>query len=602
VSPRPSDPGALVPPRPTGGSTPNVVDYEQERTSFSWDTAAAALDGMPDGGLNIAHECVERHAAGAHRDHVALRFLRSGGATEETTYGELAARVACFAAVLERLGIARGERVFSLLGRVPEVYDVAMGTLRHGAVFCPLFAAFGPEPVRQRVDRGGGRVLVTTTSLYRRRVAPVREQLPQLRHVLLVDGGPDGTPGTQHLPTLLEEIDAVAAAAAPVAPTTADDLALLHFTSGTTGMPKGAMHVHGAVVAHHATGRMALDLHPDDIYWCTADPGWVTGTSYGIVAPLVHGVTTVVDEAELDPERWYRILEEQEVTVWYTAPTAVRMLMRAGDDLAEGADLSALRHMCSVGEPLDAEAVRWGARVLQTAIHDTWWQTETGGIMVANLPCLPIRPGSMGKPLPGVEVSLLARDDEGAVRLDGDGAPVPVQGPDEEGELAIRTGWPSMFRGYLHDEERYARCFAGGWYLSGDMVRMDADGYLWFVGRGDDLIKTSGHLIGPYEVEQVLMAHDAVIEAAVIGIPDEVAGNVIKAFVTLAPGWEPSDDLRLELVGYARSHLGPSVAPRHVAFQQDLPHTRSGKIMRRLLRARELGLAEGDLSTLEVKA
>ena len=377
-----------------------------------------------------------------------------------------------------------------------------------------------------------------------------------------------------------------------------EDMALLHFTSGTTGTPKGAIHVHEAVVAHYATGLYALDLHPEDIYWCTADPGWVTGTSYGIIAPLVHGVTVVVDEEELDVDRWYRILAEQHVTIWYTAPTALRMLMKAGAERAAGHDLSALRFIASVGEPLNPEAVVWGQDVLGLPVHDNWWQTETGGIMIANFASMPIRPGSMGRPLPGIEAALVARDGQGKPLIEN-GAATLVTEPDVMGELALRPGWPSMFRGYLNEEERYRRCFAGGWYLTGDLAKRDDDGYFWFVGRGDDVIKSSGHLIGPFEVESCLMEHRSVAEAGVIGIPDPVAGEVVKAFVELRPGHEPSEELRLEIIGFARKRLGAAIAPRLVDFTTNLPKTRSGKILRRLLKARELGLPEGDLSTLE---
>jgi acetyl-CoA synthetase len=356
--------------------------------------------------------------------------------------------------------------------------------------------------------------------------------------------------------------------------------------------------VHDAVTAHYATGRFALDLHPDDVYWCTADPGWVTGMSYGIIAPLVHGVTSIVDEEEMDAERWYRILEEQRVTVWYTAPTALRMLMKAGAERAAAHDLSALRFVASVGEPLNPEVVVWGVEAFGLPVHDNWWQTETGGIMISNYPAMDLRPGSMGRPLPGIEAAIVARDATGAAVV-RDGEAVLVTDPDATGELALRPGWPSMFRGYLDEDERYRKCFVGGWYLTGDLARRDADGYFWFVGRGDDVIKSSGHLIGPFEVESTLLEHEAIAEAAVIGLPDPVAGEVVKAFVELKAGHEASDALRLELIGFARKRLGPAVAPRLLDFTTALPKTRSGKILRRLLKARELGLPEGDTSTLE---
>ncbi len=378
-------------------------------------------------------------------------------------------------------------------------------------------------------------------------------------------------------------------------------MALLHFTSGTTGTPKGAVHVHDAVVAHAVTGKLALDFHDDDVFWCTADPGWVTGTSYGIVAPLVNGITSVVDEAEFDAERWYGILDAQGVSVWYTAPTAVRMMMKVGEAAARAHELPALRFIASVGEPLNPEAVCWGQRAFGLPIHDNWWQTETGGIMIANFAASEIRPGSMGRPLPGIVAALLRRDEHGNVVV-RDGRADVIEEPDTEGELALRPGWPSMFRGYLGEEQRYAECFLDGWYRSGDLAMRDADGYYWFVGRADDVIKSAGHLIGPFEVESALMEHPAVAEAGVIGKPDPIAGEIVKAFVVPRPGTETSDELRLELIGFGRSRLGAAVAPREIEFVSDLPKTRSGKIMRRMLRAQELGLEIGDTSTLESSA
>jgi acetyl-CoA synthetase len=379
-------------------------------------------------------------------------------------------------------------------------------------------------------------------------------------------------------------------------------MALLHFTSGTTGTPKGAVHVHEAVVAHRATARTALDLHEGDVYWCTADPGWVTGMSFGIIAPLACGATLVVDEGDFEVRRWYRILSEQRVNVWYTAPTAIRMLMRVTPDarpeaLPEGTDLSALRFVASVGEPLNPEAVVWGRDVLGLPIHDTWWQTETGSIMIANFAACDIRPGSMGRPLPGITAAVLARGPDGRAQVT-DGKVSVVTVPGVEGELALRAGWPSMFRGYLHAEDRYEKCFADGWYLTGDLARRDADGWYWFVGRADDVIKSAGHLIGPFEVESALMEHPAVAESGVIGRPDPLAGEIVKAFVSLRPGYQPTDELRRDLLAFTRARLGPAVAPREIEFDQDLPKTNSGKVVRRLLRARELGLPQGDVSTL----
>ncbi|MEV7869940.1 acetate--CoA ligase [Streptomyces sp. NPDC088124] len=578
---------------------PHLADYDRARATFSWSQARAALTGLPGGGLNMAFEAVDRHAGPERGNKAALRCVARDHTVSTVTFAELARRTARFANVLRSLGLGPGDRVFTLLGRCPELYTTVLGTLKNTSVLCPLFSAFGPDPVEQRMRLGDARVLVTTAALYRRKVAGRRASLPGLEQVLIVGPGAGELPGTASF----DELMSGASDRFTIPPTSPEDMALLHFTSGTTGTPKGAVHVHEAVVAHHSTAAHALDLHPEDVYWCTADPGWVTGMSYGVIAPLAHGVTVVVDEGDYDARRWYRILGEQRVSVWYTAPTALRMLMRATPrqgpyDLPRAYDLSALRFVASVGEPLDPETVLWGRDVLGLPVHDNWWQTETGCIMIANFAGCDIRPGSMGRPLPGVEATVLERGEDGGARIT-DGRVTEVRSPDVEGELALRPGWPSMFRAYLHDRERYEAAFAGGWYLTGDLVRRDTDGWYWFVGRADDVIKSAGHLIGPFEVESVLMEHAAVAEAGVIGRPDPVAGNLVKAFVSLRPGIEPSPGLERELLAFARRRLGPAVAPRELAFDQNLPKTRSGKVMRRLLRARELGLSTGDVSTLE---
>ena len=574
-------------PKGAAAQPPKLASYEAVRDAFCWTEARAALDGLPEGrGLNIAHEAVDRHAEGPQGRRIALRWLGKDGSRHEISYAALAAGSNRFANVLRGLGVGRGDTVFSLLGRVPALYLTALGALKNGSVFCPLFSAFGPEPIQSRMSIGAAKVLVTTPQLYARKVRPLRDALPGLEHVLLV-GAEASEAGCHGFERTLE----AASEDFEIPPTDPEDRALLHFTSGTTGRPKGAVHVHEAVVLHAASARLALDLGPDDVYWCTADPGWVTGTSYGIVAPLAVGATLVVDEAEFEPERWYRILQDEKVRVWYTAPTAIRMLMKLGRELPRRFDLSALRFAASVGEPLNPEAVVWGREVLGRPFHDTWWQTETGGIMLANYAATDIKPGSMGRPLPGIEAAVVHHRADGGVEV--------IEDPGREGELAIKVGWPSMFRGYLNEEARYRRCFAEGWYLSGDLARRDSEGYFWFLGRADDMIKSAGHLIGPFEVESALMEHPAVAEAGVIGKPDPVAMETVKAFVALKPGFSPSEGLRREIQGLSRERLGPAVAPREIAFLADLPKTRSGKIMRRLLKARELGLAEGDTSALD---
>jgi acetyl-CoA synthetase len=590
------------PPAP-GGVPPNLRDYARDAAGFSWEAARAELDGLPRGrGLNIAHEAVDRHAARESGAKIALRCLAKRGATgqsavQEISYADLRAATNRFANVLRGLGVAKGDRVFAMAPRLPGLYIAALGTLKNGSVFSPLFPAFGPEPVRVRMEIGGARVLVTTAALHARKIAQIRAQLPRLEHILLLSEGNSEIAAkaapTGALDGSVQELAPLLAAASPdfeIPPTAPEDAALLHFTSGTTGMPKGALHVHAAVIAHHITGKYALDLHRDDIYWCTSDPGWVTGTSYGIIAPLTNGVTMIVDEEDFDAARWYGILQDHEVSVWYTAPTAIRMLMKTGTELARQFRFPKLRFTASVGEPLNPEAVVWGLEAIGMPFHDNWWQTETGGIMIANFASMDIKPGSMGKPIPGVEAAIV-RATPGGVEVVGE--------PNVVGELALKPGWPSMFRAYVGEDERYRKCFRGDWYLTGDLAQRDADGYYWFVGRADDVIKSAGHLIGPFEVESALMEHAAVAEAGVIGKPDPVVMEVVKAFVALRAGFEPSEALRRELMAHARRRLGPAVAPREIEICASLPKTRSGKIMRRLLKARELGLPEGDTSTLE---
>lgn len=543
-------------------------------------------------------------------DTIAARFLArdadiAAGSSELTTkyrYRDLDRETARFASALRSLGVQPGQSVFFLAGRVPWLYLGVLGALRARTVVCTLFSAFGPDPIRQRLELGSAAVLVTTTAQYDNKIAPMRAGLASLRHVILIDAADDDDhrpPDTHALGQLLAEADDHF----PIEATFADEPALLHFTSGTTGTPKGALHVHGAVSDHARSAEVVFGLGPGDRYWCTADPGWVTGVSYGILAPFACGATVIVDEAEFDALRWYQILSTERVNVWYTAPTAIRMLMRAGPELARDFDLSWLRFAASVGEPLDAGAVIWGEAVFGRPFHDTWWQTETGSIMIANTAEMQVRPGSMGRPLPWVTATVLATDDDGTVRRDGDGHVVEV-GDDVTGTLALRPGWASMFRDYIGARERYESCFVDGWYLAGDLVRRDHEGFYWFVGRADDVIKSAGHLIGPFEVERVLMEHPAVVQAGAYGVPDPIAGEVVHARLVAAPDialdGDRAESILRDVLGHARRHLGPAVAPRQLEFVDRLPVTRSGKIMRRVLRARELGLPEGDLSGLEV--
>jgi len=577
---------------------PWLVDYDATLASFDWGEAWAGLcaDGQAGrpASVNIADLAVDRHVREGHGDRVALRFIGLDhddiDEPVDVTYSMLARRTNRFADAMRRRGFDAGTGVATLAGRIPDLYVTALGTFKAQGIFTPLFSAFGPDPIAQRLNLGRIKILVTTPLLYRRKVAPILDRLPRLELVLVCGSTEDeiGTTRANGAHPRVMSFGAFLTEGSDTfeAPLTDPETpALLHFTSGTTGPPKGAIHVHTAVVVHHLTGRLVLDLHDGDTFWCTADPGWVTGTSYGIIAPLTCAITSIIDEADFDAERWFRVLDRHAVDVLYTAPTAIRMLQRAGGELAAEHDLSNLRLVASVGEPLDADAVRWCQQTFGVPVIDTWWQTETGGIMISNHRSQPVRPGSMGRPLPGIEVALLERDADGAMAVDAAGAPAEIDDPGRSGELALRAGWPSMFRAYLDQDERYQQSFVDGWYRTGDIARRDADGYYWFVGRGDDMIKTSGHLIGPFEVETALDDHPAVAECAVIGVPDPIAGAIVKAFIVLAPGHVPSNDLQRELLGHARARLGAAVAPREIEFVADLPHTHSGKIVRRPLRS-----------------
>lgn len=560
--------------------------YDAIRKDFTWPDARRELQGLADGGINIAHEAVVRHANSSLRHKTALKWIRKDRSHQDFSFAELEKYSSRFANVLSALGIQKGQPVFSLLGRVPELYFTAIGTLKNVSVFCPLFSVFGPEPLFQRLSRGEAVLLVTTRLQYEKKILQLAGKLPLLKYIVLVDAPEHISENVLSWRRLIDKASDVFA----IPDTRPEDPALLHFTSGTTGMPKGALHVHNAVLMHYVTGKYVLDLVPGDIFWCTADPGWVTGTSYGILAPLVCGVTTIADEEEFDAARWYSVLEEHKVSVWYTAPTAIRRLMRMDPILRSGYALDHLRLVLSVGEPLHADAVAWGEKNFGVPVLDNWWQTETGGIMITNYPFMKVKHGSMGKPLPGVEAAIAEISDD-QFRI--------LNEPGVQGHLVLKQGWPSMFRAYVHEEERYKKCFRNEWYMTGDLAKRDSDGYFWFVGRADDIIKTSGHMVGPFEVESCLMEHAAVAEAAVIGKPDPLIGEMVKAFIVLKTGYHPTENIQQDIMAFARKKLGAAVAPKEIAFIENLPKTRSGKVLRRLLKARESGLPEGDISTLE---
>ncbi|MCK6481282.1 MAG: AMP-binding protein [Planctomycetaceae bacterium] len=548
----------------------------------TWLEAAREIGLEPGGPVNIGWHCSDRicrMGLGAKR---ALLWEDAEGRSRTLTFDDLRLLTNTFAAFVRGLGVGPGERVCLFLDRVPELYIGFLGILKTGAVAQPLFSAFGEDSLHVRLQDAETAAIVTQRK-HLGKVRRIREKLPHLRRIVVVDGAGAPGPGEVHL----DLFGAAPVQEFAVHPTTADSPSVLHYTSGTTGQPKGAQHVHGSLPAQYLTSKRVLDLRPEDVYWCNADPGWVTGTSYGIIGPWVNGATQAVLDSGFNTDRWYDFVAKHRITVWYSAPTAIRLLMREGGEAARRRDLSCLRHLCSVGEPLNAEAVVWSERIFGRPFLDTYWQTETGCIVITNLPGMKVKPGSMGKAFPGIEATVL---DMNSLR--------PLDRPGAVGLIALRPGWPSLIRTYRNKPDAYASKFRNGWYLTGDRSSIDEDGYFWFVGRDDDVINTGGHLVGPFEIESALLEHPAVAESAAVSKPDPVNMEVVKVFVTLKPGYEPSDDLELEIMNRIRRKLSPLAMPQEIQFVDSLPKTRSGKIMRRVLRAKEWNEPVGDLSSL----
>ncbi|MGX4586669.1 acetate--CoA ligase [Paenibacillus chitinolyticus] len=557
----------------------NLGDYEKARESFNWEEIESNFSWFDTGKVNMAYEAIDRHAESSRKDKVAL-YYSDQKRDESYTFSQLKTTSNQFGNVLRKLGVNKGDRFFIFMPRTPELYMALLGAIKIGAVVGPLFEAFMEMAVRDRLHDSEAVAIITTPALVHR--IPTAE-LPNLKHVIVVGEDLELQEGQvdfhKEMAQASEELD--------IEWVDREDGLILHYTSGSTGKPKGVFHVHNAMVQHYYTGNIVLDLKEDDVYWCTADPGWVTGTSYGIFAPWLNGATNVIRGGRFSPQDWYNTIQKYGVTVWYSAPTAFRMLMGAGDDVVNQFDLSSLRHVLSVGEPLNPEVVRWGLKVYGQRIHDTWWMTETGGQLICNYPSMPIKPGSMGRPIPGVEAAII--DDSGNV--------LP---PNRMGNLAVKTPWPSMMRKIWNNPAKYEEYFRiTGWYISGDSAYMDEDGYFWFQGRIDDVINTAGERVGPFEVESKLVEHPAVAEAGVIGKPDPMRGEIIKAFIALREGFEPSDELKADIAKFVKEGLSAHASPREIEFKDKLPKTRSGKIMRRVLKAWELNLPTGDLSTIE---
>ena len=561
------------------------IDYEKLRHDITWDVARRELGLAGHAPVNLAEICVNRHADGPKAGKIALIHENHDGDLRQFTYRDLKQLTNGWARSLRGLGIRPLDRVCLFLERVPELYIGFMGVLKTGAVVEPLFSAFGEDALYARMEDSGA-VAIITQRKHLGKVRRVRERLSALKTVIVIDHDEDGKPlreGEVAFRMMDNRVDTF-----PVFRTYAESPSVLHYTSGTTGKPKGAMHVHGSILAQYLTSKVVLDIRDEDMYWCTADPGWVTGTSYGIIGPWALGATQVVVDAGFSSDRWYKTIEKHRVTVWYTAPTAIRMLMKDGLEPVRRHDHSSLRHMCSVGEPLNPEAVRWGYEAFSLWFHDTFWQTETGSIMITNLPGMPIKPGSMGRPFPALEAAILEPRT---------GEPITEAG--RIGLIAIRPPWPSMMRTYWNNSATYYGKFLNGWYICGDQASLDADGYFWFSGRDDDVINTGGHLVGPFEIESALLEHEAVAESAAVGKPDPVNMEVVKAFVALRPGFTPSEDLELSIMNFVRKRLSPLAMPQEIEFVDRVPKTRSGKILRRVLKAKETGQPIGDTSTLD---
>lgn len=558
----------------------NLKNYDEVYSSFDWKETEQHFSWSETGKVNIAYEAIDRHASSERKDQVAL-YYRDADRQESYTFEHMRDYSNQAANVLKQFGgVEKGERVFVFMPRSPELYFTVLGAIKAGAIVGPLFEAFMEGAVRDRLEDSEAKVLVTTPELLER--VPVAE-LPALETIFLVGDNVQAEGKFVDFNSKMKHADR----SFEVEWMELDDGMILHYTSGSTGKPKGILHVHRAMIQQYQTAKWVLDLQENDVYWCTADPGWVTGTAYGIFGPWLTGTTNVVVGGRFSPENWYKTLEEYGVTVWYSAPTAFRMLMGAGDELVKKFDLSALRHILSVGEPLNPEVVRWGSKVFDLRIHDTWWMTETGAQVICNYSCMEIRPGSMGKPIPGVKAAI----------VDDQGNELP---PNRMGNLAIKKGWPSMMVTVWNNPEKYESYFMpGDWYVSGDSAYMDEDGYFWFQGRVDDVIMTAGERVGPFEVESKLLEHPAIAEAGVIGKPDPIRGEIIKSFVALMDGYEPSDELKEEIRQFVKTGLAAHAAPREIEFRDKLPKTRSGKIMRRVLKAWELDLPTGDLSTME---
>lgn len=563
----------------------NIGSYEERLKDFNWGVSEAELGYQKGNVINIGEYCSDRICRMGKSDKLALIWEGHSGEIKKYTFNDMRVLTNTIAHYLKGLGINPGDRVCLFMDKVPELYFGFLGIIKMGAIAQPLFSAFGSDSLLTRLEDAQTTAIITQ----KKHVAKVRkilEVLPCLKHVIIVDDDASKPLREREVAFFMDKAPRIETF--DIYPSSAETPSVLHYTSGTTGKPKGAQHVHYSLISQYISAKWVLDLKEDDIYWCTADPGWVTGTSYGIIGPWVNGVTQCVLDVGFKADTWYKFIQDRKITVWYSAPTAIRSLMKEGKAVVDKYDLSCLRHLCSVGEPLNAEAVLWSQEAFGKMFHDTFWQTETGSMVITNYPGMKIKPGSMGKPFPGVTATVVDMKNH-----------EPITKAGVVGLIALKPGWPSMFRTYWKNEAVYKSKFINGWYICGDRASIDEDGYFWFVGRDDDVINTGGHLVGPFEIESALLEHEAVAESAVVGKPDPVNMEVVKAFIALKPGFEASQELDLSIMNFVRKKLSPLAMPQEIEFVKSLPKTRSGKIMRRLLRAQEWGEEIGDTSTLE---
>lgn len=566
-------------------SQPNMKSYEEEYQNFSWEISIKELDYKDGDIINIGEYCTDRICRMGKANKLALIWEGFDGEEKKYTFDDMRMLTNTIAVFLQKLGINPCERVCLFMDKVPELYLGFLGILKMGAIAQPLFSAFGSESLLTRLEDAGTSAIFTQKK-HLAKVRNIVEQLPSLKHIIVVDD--DGSKPLRDKEIAFHMDKAERVNDFKIYPSKAETPSVLHYTSGTTGKPKGAQHVHYSLISQYITAKYVLDIKDEDIYWCTADPGWVTGTSYGIIGAWANGATQCVLDAGFKAETWYKFIEKYKITVWYSAPTAIRALMKEGIETVKKFNLTSLRHLASVGEPLNAEAVIWSKEAFGLPFLDTYWQTETGSIVISNYPGMKIKPGSMGKAFPGITATVVDLKTH-----------QPIEKRGIVGMIALKPGWPAMFRNYWNNKETYDKKFQNGWYLCGDRASIDEEGYYWFVGRDDDVINTAGHLVGPFEIESALLEHPSVAESAVVGKPDPMNMEVVKAFIALKPGNEKTKMLELEIMNFVRKKLSPLAMPQEIEFVDSLPKTRSGKIMRRVLRAKEWGEEIGDISTLE---